>query len=96
MSSPSTQALGESAIYPTKPTVSPNLHYYIDPKHANWGKNMAALIKEEALDEDGQLKKQSNPHHLHKHKHKQAKKTMQKADDSDKDSNFLTSSSGEE
>jgi hypothetical protein len=55
---------------------------------------MAMLIEEEALDEDGQLKKQSNPCCLHKHK--QAKKTTQKADDSDKDSNFLTSSSGEE
>jgi hypothetical protein len=63
---------------------------------SNWGKNMAMLIKEEVLDEDGQLNKQSNPHYLHKCKCKQAKKTTQKADDSDKDSNFLTSSSGEE
>jgi hypothetical protein len=55
---------------------------------------MAALIEEEVLDEDGQLKKQSNASHLHKHK--QAKKTTQKADDSDEDSNFLTSSSSEE
>jgi hypothetical protein len=54
------------------------------------------LIKEEVLDEDGQLNKQSNPHHLHKCKYKQAKKTMQRADDSDKDGNFLTSSSSEE
>ncbi|KAF8233226.1 hypothetical protein L208DRAFT_1267987, partial [Tricholoma matsutake] len=63
---------------------------------ANRGKNMAALIEEEALDIDGQLKKQSNPCRPCKRKQKQAKKTMQMTDDSDEDSNFLTSSSGEE
>jgi hypothetical protein len=57
---------------------------------------MAALIEEEALDEDGRPKKQSNPRRLRKRKRKQAKKTTQKADDSDEDSNFLTSSSSEE
>ena len=57
---------------------------------------MATLIEEEALDEDGRPKKQSNPSRLCKRKCKQAKKTTQKADDSDKDSNFLTSSSSEE
>jgi hypothetical protein len=50
---------------------------------------MTTLIEAEVLDEDGQMKKQSNPHHLHRCK--QAKKTMQNADDSDKDSNFLIS-----
>ena len=53
---------------------------------------MAALIEEEALDIDGQPKKQSNP----RCPRKQAKKTMQMTDNSDEDSNFLTSSSGEE
>jgi hypothetical protein len=57
---------------------------------------MAALIEEEALDIDGQPKKQSNPCRPRKRKRKQAKKTMQMIDNSDEDSNFLTSSSGEE
>ena len=57
---------------------------------------MAALIEEEVLDIDGQLKKQSNPCRPCKRKQKQAKKTMQMTDNSDEDNNFLTSSSGEE
>ena len=35
----------------------------VAPKRANRGKNMAALIEEEGLDEDGQQRKQSNTRH---------------------------------
>ena len=57
---------------------------------------MAALIEEEGLDEDGQPKKQQNPRRPCKHK--QVKKAMQEPGDggSDNDSDFLSSSAGDE
>jgi hypothetical protein len=70
----------------------------VAPKRANHGKNMAALIEEEGLDEDGQQRKQSNTRHLRKRKrkHKQAKKMLDADDNDDEDSDFLTSGSGDE
>ena len=48
----------------------------IDPKHANRGKNMAALIEEEGLDEDGHPVKHLIPRRRRqKRKRKQTKNT---------------------
>ncbi|KAH9989387.1 hypothetical protein BJV74DRAFT_878163 [Russula compacta] len=58
---------------------------------------MAALIKEEWLDEDGHPLKCQTLHRQQKHKHKQTKKITQPPDkDEDNDDNFLDSSSGDE
>ncbi|KAF8484171.1 hypothetical protein JB92DRAFT_2837085 [Gautieria morchelliformis] len=68
------------------------------PKRANRGKNMAALIEKEGLDEDGRPTKRPNLHRQQKRKRKQPKKTMQEEvedEDDDEDRDFSDSSSGD-
>ncbi|KAF8491776.1 hypothetical protein JB92DRAFT_3100466, partial [Gautieria morchelliformis] len=68
------------------------------PKRANRGKNMAASIEKEGLDEDGRPTKHLNLHRQQKRKCKQPKKTMQEEvedEDDDEDRDFSDSSSGD-
>ncbi|KAF8502961.1 hypothetical protein JB92DRAFT_3145892 [Gautieria morchelliformis] len=68
------------------------------PKRANRGKNMAALIEKEGLDEVGRPTKRPNLHRQQKRKRKQPKKTMQEEvedEDDDEDRDFSDSSSGD-
>jgi hypothetical protein len=96
---PSTRVQGKLTIHPLQSLVfhTQSSHYdSINSKQANRGKNMAALIEEEGLNEDGLPEKRRSAHRQHKRKCKQVKKVVQGEDkDDDEDSEFLSSGSGD-
>ncbi|KAM6491786.1 hypothetical protein JOM56_012826 [Amanita muscaria] len=109
MSSPSTQVPGKPAIPPIRlrlvpRTALPSTHVSQvleseDPKRANRGKNMAAFIVEEGLDEDGLPEKHPgrSERRQRKRKRKQARSVVQEeGDDDNEDSDFSNSGTSDE
>jgi hypothetical protein len=96
---PCTRVQGKLTIHPLQSLVfhtQSSRYDSIDPKRANRGKNMAALIEEEGLDENGLPEKRRSAHRQRKRKRKQVKKVVQGEDeDDDEDSEFLSSGSGD-